>query len=200
MLELPDQVSLYDTDNACVCDATIVILDRTLAQLAVDAAWWQIGGSKSLRKNEGDHKWKWTAIVGESRSDPFFEACAVQTPDGGVQGAMSYFTNGISLLEMGQSSVFVAHIATAPRNRFWLVDSPKYRGVGSVLLFRAVCHSWILGLLGRVTLVSLPDERTRNFYERRSFTQISAEADGTIEYELEPDAAERWLRERGFLT
>ena len=113
---------------------------------------------------------------------------------------MGYLINGKSLLNSDASTVFIDYLAAAPRNREWLVDNPQYRGVGTALVFYAVCHSWLLGLNGRVTLVSLPSERTRKFYAQRSFTKVSESDDGIIEFELEPEAAQRWLKDMGVLS
>jgi len=67
------------------------------------------------------------------------------------------------------------------------------------LLLRSVCHSYILGLSGRVNLLSVPSERTRQFYERRRFTRLSKDDDGMVEYELGAEAAEGWLQQAGYL-
>ena len=90
-------------------------------------------------------------------------------------------------------------IATAPRNRPWVVEPPKYQGIGSVLLLAAVRHSYLLGLGGRVWLSSLPSERTRKFYRDRGFEVIFQDSDGMIGFELPAAAAEKWLEKRGYL-
>ena len=199
MLGLPERVTLKDVANDCDCDATIIRLDRKLAKLAVDGGWWKEGEYLSLRKGEGDKSWNWAHSVGECRTDSFGEPLGIQTMDGEVQGAMILWTDGKSITEAGKPSIFVQYLATAPWNREWLVKPPKFRGAGSALLFQAVCHSWNLGFDGRVTLLSNPSERTREFYKKRSLTQISIADDGMIEFELEPPAAQRWLRYMGVL-
>ena len=95
--------------------------------------------------------------------------------------------------------VYVDRIAVAPRNRSWLVSEPLYKGVGVALLLRAICHSYILGLEGRVSLISLPSERTRQFYERRGFTRLGEDDDGMVEYEMDDEVAQRWLQQAGYL-
>ena len=199
MFNLPDKVTLTDVVRKCVCDASIVSVTRDIAKHQMDAAWWQIGGSKSDRQKEGDHAWSWTKIVGEVRQDRFANLVAVQTPDGEIQGAIKYLFDGESLLEPGEPSIFVEYLAAAPQNRDWLVNPPKYRGVGTALVFYAVCDSWISGRQGRVTLVSLSSEKTREFYTRRGFSEVSTLEDGNVEFEMTSIAAERWLRQRGML-
>jgi hypothetical protein len=51
-----------------------------------------------------------------------------------------------------------------------------------------------------VNLVSLPSEKTRRFYERRGFTRLSEDEDGMVEYELDEEAAQRWLQQAGYVT
>ncbi|HRA88607.1 MAG TPA: hypothetical protein PK992_11060 [Planctomycetaceae bacterium] len=199
MFNLPDKVTLTDVVRKSECDASIVSLTREIAKHQMDAAWWQIGGSKSDRQKEGDHAWSWTRIVGEVRQDRFAKLVAVQTPDGEIQGAIKYLFDGESLLQPGEPSIFVEYLAAAPQNREWLVNPPKYRGVGTALVFYAVCDSWISGRQGRVTLVSLSSEKTREFYTRRGFSEVSTLEDGNVEFEMTSIAAERWLRQRGML-
>lgn len=199
MFNLPDKVTLTDVVRKSECDASIVSLTREIAKHQMDAAWWQIGGSKSDRQKEGDHAWSWTKIVGEVRQDRFAKLVAVQTPDGEIQGAIKYLFDGESLLQPGEPSIFVEYLAAAPQNREWLVNPPKYRGVGTALVFYAVCDSWISGRQGRVTLVSLSSEKTREFYTRRGFSEVSTLEDGNVEFEMTSIAAERWLRQRGML-
>jgi hypothetical protein len=62
-----------------------------------------------------------------------------------------------------------------------------------VLLLRSVCHSYLLGLGGRVNLMSLPNERTRQFYEHRGFTRLGENDEGMVEFELDEAAAQTWL-------
>ena len=199
MFNLPDKVTLTDVVRKSECDASIVKLTREIAKHQMDAAWWQIGGSKSDRQKEGDHAWSWTRIVGEVRQDRFAKLVAVQTPDGEIQGAIKYLFDGESLLQPGEPSIFVEYLAAAPQNREWMVNPPKYRGVGTALVFYAVCDSWISGRQGRVTLVSLSSEKTREFYTRRGFSEVSTLEDGNVEFEMTSIAAERWLRQRGML-
>jgi GNAT superfamily N-acetyltransferase len=98
---------------------------------------------------------------------------------------------------VARGAVYADRLATAPRNRPWLVGSPRYRGVGTVLLLAAVRQSYLLGLGGRVGLASLPSERTRGFYSRRGFQVIFERKDGMIEFELPTALAVAWLEEEG---
>ena len=113
-------------------------------------------GCLVVRRDEDDHHWVWRKLVGEHRNHLAWHFAACQTPDGEIQGAIGYRIDFRSILVPEAGSVYVDRIAVAPRNRSWLVKSPLYGGVGEGLLLRSVCHSYILGLGGRVNLVSLP--------------------------------------------
>jgi hypothetical protein len=198
MLILPESAHLHDLRTNRSCPAEIVRLTKDLAK-QIDNQWWQIGGSRTQRSREGDHSWRWPDILGVSRMDAWSECLGVVTPDGVVQGAINYHLNGKSLLEPDLGAIFVHHIATAPRNRPWLVESPQFGGVGAALLAVAVRHGYALGLGGRTVVPSLPTEHTRHFYEKCGFRPIAEDEDGIIDYELAPEVAEEWLREKGYL-
>ena len=112
---------------------------------------------------------------------------------------MLYQIDAKSQIESGAGAVFVDRLAAAPRNRPWLASPPRYRGVGTVLLLAAVRHSYSLGLGGRVWLVSLPSERTKEFYKNRGFRRIYDDGDGMIDFELPAAKAETWLKNEGYL-
>ncbi len=155
--------------------------------------------SASVRAQEGDHHWRWRQIVGMRRQNAAWESLAIQSSNGAIEGAISYRIDALSQIDRGGGAIYADRLATAPRNRPWLVKSPKYRGVGTVLLMAAVRHSYSLGLGGRVRLSSLPSERTRDFYTRRGFQVTFDHGDGTLEYELPSATAVAWLEEQGYL-
>lgn len=127
-----------------------------------------------------------------------WESLAVQSASGSVEGAITYRIDAESQLEAGKGAVYVDRIAAAPRNRPWVAEPPKYRGIGNVLLLAAVRHSYLLGLGGRVWLTSLPSERTKKFYRDRGFEVIFQDLEGMIDFELPTAAAEKWLKNRGY--
>jgi GNAT superfamily N-acetyltransferase len=197
---VPGVIRLFDLWHAAPCEARRVPLSRYLAAERIDKVWWKFDGPLIGRPEaEGDRDWEWRKVVALRRSDLRWESLAVQTPDKEIQGAISYRIDTSSFLDPEVPTVYVDRLAAAPRNRPWLVDTPRYRGVGSRLLLAAVCHSYALGLGGRVSLISLPSPRTRAFYQRRGFRTVNPYIDGMMEYELEDQAAQAWLREEGYL-
>ena len=200
MDEIPSRIALFNWQTAQECTARLVTLTRDMAATKIDGSWWRIRARAGAnRDEEGDHHWVWRKLVGEHRNNLAWEFVAAQTEDEEIQGAIGYRIDFTSYLVPELTTVYVDRIAVAPRNRPWLVESPVYGGVGRALLLRAVCHSYTLGLGGRVNLVSLPTDRTRQFYEKRGFTCAGEDDEGLIEYELSDQAAQRWLQEEGHL-
>jgi GNAT superfamily N-acetyltransferase len=199
MLVLPEDVSLFNCRRNADEPATLVRLTRRLAADGIDGEWWDLDVSSSLRAKEGDHHWRWRKIVGQHHGDRVWEALAVQSSSGEIEGAIVYRIDALSQIDIGEGAVYADRLSTAPRNRPSLVESPSYRGAGTILLLAAVRHSYLLGLGGRVWLSSLPSERTRDFYRNRGFQVISESEDGIIDFELPTATAVAWLEEEGYL-
>jgi hypothetical protein len=200
MEELPSRVQLVDRQSGEQCEANLVELTRKLAATGIDGRWWKLSGELLGRgADEDDHHWVWRKLVGKHQNQLAWHFVACQTDDGEIQGAAGYRIDYRSVLAPEAGSVYVDRIAVAPRNRLWLVTNPLYIGIGVGLMLRVVCHSYILGLGGRVSLISLPSERTRQFYQHRGFTRLSEDDDGMVEYELDEEAAQRWLEQAGYL-
>ncbi len=199
MLVLPDDITIFDCERQAPVRAKLVRLNRELAAKEVDGTWWKIPVSKRAREAEGDHHWEWRKLIGLHRSELVWEALAVQSTRGGVEGASLYRVDAISQIESGEGAVFIDRLAVAPSNRPWLVNPPKYKGIGTALLLAAVRHSYSLGLGGRVWLTSLPTERTRDFYRKRGFRVIFEDENGMIDFELPTGVAQQWLEREGYL-
>lgn len=198
MENLPDKVELTRAADDAPISANLVTLSRSLAHAQIDSKWWELPGvSRDERRAENDYHWRWAKRLGELKNDRWHEAAAVQTDDGDIQGAILYWINGVSYVDKDKGAVSVEAIATAPRNRAWLVDSPVYRGVGERLLLRAVAHSYLLGFAGRVNLVAFDDAKTVSFYLNRRFEAVGYE-DELPRLELSPEAAANWVREKGY--
>ena len=122
---------------------------------------------------------------------------AVLGPEEDIEGAISYRVDTRSQLDPDVGAVYVDRLATAPRNRPWVVNPTKYRGVGTVLLFAAVRDSYSLGLGGRVWLSCMPNPRSRAFYVQKGFQMICQHEDDMIDYELPAHKAVEWLKTEG---
>lgn len=195
---VPETIELIRVADDEIVKASVVTLTRKLAQVEIDTKWWQIPDvPKTKRSQESDHSWRWAERLGQLRGSQWFSALAVQTDDGRIQGAILYRSDALSFVEAGVGAVNIEAVATAPRNRSWLVSAPMYRGVGSGLVFCAVLHSYQLGLGGRVNLVSVNDRRTIEFYNHLGFTQAGYDGEEGEErlpkFELDANAAQSWL-------
>jgi GNAT superfamily N-acetyltransferase len=166
----------------------------------IDEKWWNLTNVSSEDiDNEADSHWKWDWIAGEYSSGSVKECVAILSKDNYIEGALAYQFSAKSALEPSEGTVYVGWLATAPRNRGWLVDAPIYRGIGTGLLYWAVRESYNAGLGGRISLESLPTPSTISFYEHKGFvrTDLSQPADNLVEYELPVSAAQAWLQEEG---
>lgn len=179
--------------RSLACDAKSRVRAKSDRCKVVGFAWV----SKTLRQQENDHHWQWAKRIGELRNNRWFEAVAAVTDDSEVQGAILYQFNANSFVDDSKLTVFVEAMATAPRNRPWLVQNASYRGVGTKLLFKAVCNSYVQGYEGRVNLLAFDDERTLTFYQHRGFELVGYD-DELPMLELKQEAAYRWLRKEGY--
>jgi hypothetical protein len=200
-MNLPDSiiVTSCQTDQR-VC-ARIVDLYRNSAQEKIDSVWWgklnDLTGPRDQK--EPDEHWEWGAIADE-RGVHGGWCKGAETSDGHIQGAIAYTANSRSLLELGEASLYVAYVATAPLNRGWLVDRPMYRGTGGRLILYASLHSYMLGLKGRVRLSALSRQNTIDFYDSIGFTRLDDNEDRTINMELSADKAMAWFEREGILS
>ncbi len=81
---------------------------------------------------------------------------------------------------MGKPLVYVDYIATAPWNLRSLTDTPRYRGVGKVLIEAAITFSRDCGMGGRIGLHALP--QAESFYrDTCGMTDLGEDAN---EYDL----------------
>jgi GNAT superfamily N-acetyltransferase len=184
---LPAAVTVVRCETGEAVEARLVDLTAKLAKTKIGGAWWVgLSVSKTRSREEGDHHWDWAAEVGKHQNKLYVESVAIQTTDDAVQGAAVYLLNGRSVLVDGAGAILPHWLATAPRNRPWLVPRPEYRGVGTNLIRWAAYHSYHLGFGGRIVLATLPSERTVAFYESLGFRATSAEEDDMVVYELEP--------------
>ena len=65
MLDLPEDVTLFDVAQAEEVTGQMIRLDRDSAKMKMEVAWWGEISSRSLREKELDHPWKWRQLVGE---------------------------------------------------------------------------------------------------------------------------------------
>lgn len=201
-MDILQHIKVQRVSDGQLVEASIVRLSPDHAPKMIDEKWWDLPGiSPEDINNEGDSHWKWGWIAGQYSAGSVKECVAILSEDNYIEGALAYQFNTRSALEPSEGTVYVGWLATAPRNRSWLVGSPVYRGIGTRLLYWAVRESYNAGLGGRISLESLPTPSTISFYEHKGFvrTDLSQPADDLVEYELPASAAQAWLKEEGDL-
>jgi len=111
----------------------------------------------------------------------------------GIEAAMLYFPNAPSILAPGSTSLFIERLSSAPWNRGGRPNPPKLRGTGRALIEFAVLESRSRGHAGRLTLQSVPDPRTLQFYLNLGFTDTQ-ERDGDLSnLELSPESGRKHI-------
>jgi len=94
----------------------------------------------------------------------------------------------------GQHLVYVEFVENAPWNRPELVDPPRYRGVGSILIRAAIALSQEEEFKGRIGLHSLP--QANGFYANTcgmTDLGVDPEYEGLRYFEMTPEQAEAFI-------
>lgn len=163
--------------------------------------WWaEIIAPKVPISGEPDHHWDWAAVIStQVLNKPNCRSVCIKTPDGTIQGAMVYRIGAKSGLNPEKRVVYVDRLATAPRNRSNLVDSPRFSRVGECLLRYAMVESLAYGLGGGLTVYPIANIR---FYERQGLvrTEEYNKDYDTFMYELPVEAAQETLRTLGVIS
>jgi len=90
------------------------------------------------------------------------------------------------------TSAYVEYVAVAPWNRRMIVPTPRFNGLGKVLLNIAVTVSLDEGMEGRCGLHSLP--QAEGFYKRIGMHDLGLDADENLKYfEFSPEGAKKFL-------
>lgn len=122
--------------------------------------------------NAQDSHWDWIGKANEARRAMGRETLAVEC-DGHTQGLMLIDLTRFARLEphRGRELVYIDLLASAPWNRHGTVASPKYKGVGRILLGTAISLSLHEGFEGRIALHSLPQSESW-YREEARFTDV----------------------------
>lgn len=139
-----------------------------------------------------DRKWDWRAMYGKAKYAypnhvvEFFAVIAEER----AQGAMMVIYPKASMRMKPQQSdvLFVAKIAAAPSNRNHLIGSARrFKGVGKTLMLVAGARSYELGLNGYVSLLSVSNQHSVDFYTHEmkmmSFAEEVDDEEGMIYFE-----------------
>lgn len=196
-MEAPASVELTRCDTGKTEIARIVTLDRETAKSRIDQAWWkELVSPLRDPTNEPDWDWEWRLLVSKRQNKWYFQSKCIVSQNGGVQAAIQFRVDAISAAKPDEQAVFVDRLATAPRNREGLTESPLYRGEGDGLLLYAVAVSHSLGFGGRVNLFPIAHQE---FYVKRGFQSTKITHGEDVLFELPAVSATAWLRKRGLI-
>lgn len=139
--------------------------------------------------------WRWErilSIVGRLLSFPAFAIEAEDKP----QGLMLLKTDGgfARLPEQTDKAIVeVQYLATAPWNLDTVVDRPRFRGVGTMLMRTAVETSIDLEFKGRIGLHAL--SKAESFYDRLGMKCLGRDMnkENLKYYEMTPEQASAFL-------
>ncbi len=196
-MDVPTSVELTRCATGQVEFGIVRALLREDAKTKIDGAWWS-DLTQTLRApaNEPDRHWPWHVLISKNQNKHYFDSKCIVTADGLIQAAMLYRVDALSVFEEGKPAIFVDRLATSPRNRDGLVETPLFRGSGTGLLMYAIALSYSLGFQGRVNLIPIASE---DFYRRMGFLPTTSVVDGDTLFEMPDDGVLSLLRARGLI-
>lgn len=196
-MDLPNKALLTRCDSDAHELGTIETLHRETAKNEIDGVWWNnLTDTLQSPEDEPDHHWKWKAIVSQIQNKPYYQAKCVRSQNLDVQAAMLLRVDAKSAVEDEASAVHVHMLATAPRNRDYLVREPHFRGCGTALVKYAIALSYSLGWFGRVNLIPIANE---DFYTNFGFQPTEAGEGADVLFELESNVAIVLLKKWGLI-
>lgn len=184
------KAKIFHVPTQTLKTADVFPLSEEIARDLIDNVWWE-KISPTLMALEMDNHWRWEEKIIKRKSNILYDFVAIESDEEYLEGAMIYLSGVESQLNAQNLCGWIDYLASAPRNREWLVDSPLYKGIGSAFLYWAILRSYRTGLKGRIRLESLPSENTIKFYERKGFvkTNFPASEEGLVSYELPENMA-----------
>ena len=177
-------------------------IDIEYAKRADDAWDTYVAAERARAKYKGlkipslEHgHWQWGEKVAASAHLLSLPTFALES-GGEAQGLMLVQTDGCfgRLPEQkGKPLVYITYLSAAPWN-LRAYGTPRFQGVGQVLLRAAIEKSIELEFKGRIGLHSLP--QSESFYQRRGMKGLGRDADKeNLEYfEMTADAASEFIK------
>ena len=151
--------------------------------------------AEAANANVQDANWDWVGKAKVAARMMGQETFAVEC--GETQGLMLVDLNGFARLDVqkGRELIYVELLATAPWNRHKFVASPRYKGVGRILIATAISLSIESGFGGRLGLHSLPQSESW-YRDEAGFTDLGFDAPKRMHYfEVTPDEAKAFLED-----
>ena len=138
-------------------------------------SWEAAGGA-----NAQDSHWEWVDKAKEAERIMGRDTFAVEC-DGETQGLMLIDVAYARLpAQRGRELTYIELLAAAPWNRTKFLSTPRYKGVGRVLVSTAISLSVDLGFNGRIGLHSLP--QSTMWYQGAGFTDVEFDTEKEMRY------------------
>jgi hypothetical protein len=117
--------------------------------------------AEAAEANAQDSHWKWVEKARDAACSLQYETFAIECV-GETQGLMLVDVTKFARVDgqQGRELAYIELLATAPWNRPKFVPTPRYKGIGRVLLGTAITLSVELGFKGRIGLHSLPQSES----------------------------------------
>lgn len=207
MKELAGQVVLYNRESRSFDKAEVYQeldqknfddFDRLWKPILAKRAAEVRTAAEAASANVQDAHWDWVGKAKIAAMMMAQETFAVEC--GETQGLMLVNLNAFGQLDVqkGRELIYVELLATAPWNRTKpkLVDSPRYKGVGRILIATAISLSIESGFHGRLGLHSLPQSESW-YRDEAGFTDLGLDAPKRMHYfEVTVDQAKAFLEDK----
>lgn len=151
--------------------------------------------NEAANANVQDAHWDWVGKAKVAASMLGQETFVIECCE--TQGLMLVDLNEFARLDMqkGRELIYVELLATAPWNRHKFVTSPRYKGVGRILIATAISLSIDSGFHGRLGLHSLPQSESW-YREEAGFTDLGLDGPKRMHYfEVTADQAKAFLED-----
>lgn len=177
-------------------DGTVVLTLRVATE--ADGAVWEREWRPRLEAAHQDGAdWPWVEHLKRSSTSPDF-LCLAICRGAKLEAMMSLSIEiGGSRLAPKSDTVYVEYVGVAPDNLGAPIGTRAIRGLGGVLLAKALRLSANVGLMGRLGLHS--KQAVEDFYRHLGFTECGYEEteDGSwLYFEMTPDNVEKSLEEQ----
>jgi hypothetical protein len=193
-----NSIKLFDMQKKAFVDAMLYdqISEKNIDDF--ENSWLPLfESSKGKLRKKGlfieDANWDWNIQVATRESILAYQTFAIEANDM-TQGMMIIESvQHTSQIEKLKPLIYIEYLATAPWNRKMVVENPRFRLTGSLLLAQAIGESLEKGFKGRIGLHSLP--KAEAWYEYLGLTNFGIDTDKKLPYlELDKKTASHLLK------
>lgn len=142
-------------------------------------------------------KWDWESKVAKAKNLLAYKGYCIEC-DNSVEGFMLTVESKHSCqldIQKGKAFVYIDFLETAPWNQPSDVNTPKFMGVGTVMIHTAIQSSIESGFKGRIGLHSLP--QSEGFYRNCGMDDLGKDKNygGLVYFEMTEEKAKQYIQE-----